>query len=137
MRAYLVGIRSALHGAGLPYGFTITVFCSGQGLVHFHGRPGVGLLLLFAAGSASGYGLLKLLSRRAAVPLGRQLGASSHTLRAGFVHIAAIGLAIGSAMVAGAALPPIAAWPMGGCLATFIYLSSVAVEMALMESEQD
>ncbi len=130
---YLVGLASALHGAGLPYGFTITVFASGQGLVHFHGPPDVALLFLFAAGAAAAYGLLKLVSRRAVAPLGRPLGASPRPLRAGFIHVIAINLAIGSAMLAGDLLPAVAAWPLAALFATLIYLSLIGVEMTLME----
>jgi hypothetical protein len=134
---YLVGLGSALHGAGLPYGFTITVFSSGQGLVHFHGPPAVGLLFLFATGAAAAYGMLKLLSRRAAAPVGLQLGASPHPVRAGVIHVAAINLAIGSAMIAGLLLPAAAAWPLAALFATLIYLSVVGLEMALIEREEN
>ncbi len=132
---YLVGLGSALHGAGLPYGFTITVFCSGQGLVHFHGPPSVALLFLFAVGAAAAYGVLKLVSRRAVVSLNRQLGASPHPVRAGVIHVIAINLAIGSAMVSGWLLPATAAWPLAALLATLIYLSVIGIEMTLIERE--
>ncbi len=134
--SYLLGLGSVLHGAGLPYGFTITVFASGQGLVHFHGSPTVAFLFLFAAGGAAAYGLLKLLSRQAVAPLARQLGASPHPVRAGVIHVAAMNLAIGSSMITARLLPATAAWPLGALFATFLYLSVVGVEMALIEREE-
>ncbi len=132
---YLIGLGSALHGAGLPYGFTISIFASGQALVHFHGPPRPASLFLFAAGAATAYGVLKLVSRHALVPLGHQLGASPHPVRAGVIHVAAINVAIASAMVAGRLLPAAAAWPSAGLLATLIYLSVVGVEMTLIQQE--
>ncbi len=103
--------------------------------MHFHGPPSVALLFLFAVGAAAAYGVLKLVSRRAVVSLGRQLGASPHPVRAGVIHVIAINLAIGSAMVSGWLLPATAAWPLAALLATVIYLSVIGIEMTLIERE--
>lgn len=48
-------VENTLHGAGLPYGYTITVWSSGQVLVHTHGSPGIGYVFLLAAGAALAY----------------------------------------------------------------------------------
>ncbi len=72
-------------------------------------------------------------SRDGRLRLGRPLGASPRPLRAGFIHVIAINLAIGSAMLAGDLLPAVAAWPLAALFATLIYLSLIGVEMTLME----
>src|SRR4051794_28688171 len=56
---YRAGLRSAARGASLPYGYTVTMWCSGQVLIHFHGTPGLGLVALFAGGALTGFGAVR------------------------------------------------------------------------------
>ncbi len=50
-------LETARHGAGLPYGYAITVWSTGAVLIDAHGPPSVGRVCLAAAGAASVYGL--------------------------------------------------------------------------------
>lgn len=54
--AYLRALETALHGAGLPYGYAVTVWSTGAALISARGPPSVGHLFLFAAGAAGAYG---------------------------------------------------------------------------------
>ena len=54
--AYLRALETALHGAGLPYGYAVTVWSTGAVLIGAHGTPSVGRVFLFAAGAASASG---------------------------------------------------------------------------------
>jgi len=54
--AYLRALETALHGAGLPYGYAITVWSTGAVLIGAHRPPSLGRVYLFAAGAASAYG---------------------------------------------------------------------------------
>ena len=48
---YLQAIQTALHGAGLPYGYAITVWATGAALAAEHGVASPVELYLFAAGA--------------------------------------------------------------------------------------
>ena len=59
---YLRALDTALHGAGLPYGYAITVWSTGTTLTGAQGKPSVASVFLFAAGAAAAYGALRLLT---------------------------------------------------------------------------
>lgn len=132
---YRAGLDTALHGAGLPYGYTVTIWGSGQLLIHAHGTPGVGLILLFVTGAAAAYGLMKVASDGASAEPQLQLSGSAHLLRAGAIHLAAIGSALGAAALV-AVISSEVAWALGGFAATAVYLGVSAVEMAIFEREE-
>ena len=132
---YLSGLESALLGAGLPYGYAITIWSSGALLTGARGSPAVWMVFLFAAGAAAAYGLLRWTVRQVE-PAQAQLAASPHLLRAGMIHVAAIGAAAGAVALIGHIPSPVA-WPLGGFAATLIYLGGVSVETALREAERE
>ena len=132
--AYLRALETALHGAGLPYGYAITVWSTGAVLVGAQGMPSVGRVFLFAAGAASAYGLLRLLTQATEGEAGTQLTRSPHLIRAGAIHVAAIGLAIGAAALI-ARIDSVLAWPLATFAATVLYLGVSSVEKALLERE--
>lgn len=132
---YRAGLDTALHGAGLPYGYTVTIWGSGQLLIHAHGPPGVALILLFVAGAAAAYGLLKVAAHGASAAPQLQLSGSPRLLRAGAIHLGAIGSALGAAALV-ALISSGVAWPLGGFAATAVYLGVSAVEMARFEREE-
>src|SRR3954466_16033166 len=111
---YRAGPRSAAPGASLPYGYTVTMWCSGQVLIHFHGTPGLGLVALFAAGALAGYALLQLALAPGAEADGQDLGASANWARGGCIQVAAVAGTVAAVAAAGALLPPGASWPFGG-----------------------
>lgn len=134
--AYLRALETALHGAGLPYGYAITVWSSGVLLTRAQGAPSVGRVFLFAIGAATAYGGLRFLTRATEGEAGTQLTRSPTLLRAGLIHITAIGLAIGSAALIsrlGSAL----AWALATFAATLLYLGVSSVETALVERESE
>lgn len=130
--AYLRSLETALHGAGLPYGYAITVWATGAQLIAARGTPSVGSIFLFAAGAAAAYGGLRWLTSNAEGEAESQLTRSPHLLRAGVVHVAAIGLAVGSAALV-AQIPGFVAWPLASFAATLCYLGVSSVEIALLE----
>ena len=126
------GLRSAVLASGVPYGYTLTTFATGQAVIHSHGSPPVGLLLLFAAGGGAAYWLLRWVARSVSAAGHVQLGESPHLARAGVFQAVAIGGAILAAALA-ARLPEAEAWPAASFLATLIYLAVIAVELAFIE----
>jgi hypothetical protein len=138
MRAstYLRALETALHGAGLPYGYAVTVWSTGAVLIGEQGTPSVGRVFLFAAGAASAYGALRFLTQATEGEAGTQLTRSPHLIRAGAIHVAAIGLAIGGAALI-ARIDSVLAWPLATFAATLLYLGVSSVEKALLDQEQD
>jgi hypothetical protein len=126
------GVRSAVVGSALPYGYTVTTFATGQSVVHAHGSPSSGLLLLFALGAGGAYGLLRGMSRGVAADGHVQLGESTSLVRSGAIQGAAIVAAI-LAAAAVAHLPELEAWPAASFAATLLYLGVLAIELSLIE----
>lgn len=65
-----------------------------------------------------------------------QLTRSPHHLRAGLIHLAAIGLAIASAALI-AQLGSDVAWALATLAATLLYLGTSSVEIALLERDRE
>jgi hypothetical protein len=130
-----IGIESALYGAALPYGYTVTVWSSGQLLVHYRGSPHVGWIGLFALGATAGFGLLKALARTAHEGPPISLGTDPHLVRGGAIQVLSIGVAIGAVDLA-AHIRSWVVWPLGGLLATALYLLGTSVELALLARER-
>lgn len=134
--AYLRALETALHGAGLPYGYAITVWSTGAVLIGARGTPSVGRVFLFAAGAGAAYGLLRFLTQATEGEAGTQLTRSPHLVRAGAIHVAAVALAIGAAALI-ARIESVLAWPLATFAATLLYLGVSSVEKALQDRERD
>jgi hypothetical protein len=134
--AYLQALETALHGAGLPYGYAVTAWSTGAALISARGPPSVGNIFLFAAGAAGAYGGLRFLTRTTEGEAQSQLTRSPNHLRAGLIHLAAIGLAIASAALI-AQLGSDVAWALASLAATLLYLGVSSVEIALLERDRE
>lgn len=131
---YARALKTSLLGTALPYGFALTVFTSGQALLHLHGSPNVGQLYLFAAGVAAAYGSLRLFTWGTPTA-GSSPSKTDHPVRAGSVHVAAIGLGLGTAALLGQ-IPGGVAWPLAGLCSTLVYLLVNALE-PLAQAKRD
>lgn len=123
---YLRGLRETLIETALPYGFTVTFLASSQALISSHGTPNVGQLYLFAGGAALAYGTLRVLLHRLE-PAGTHPSETSHPIRAGAIHVAAIAGGIGAAALI-ARIDGGVAWPLGGFACMVVYLLCNAIE---------
>lgn len=132
LRLYQKGLGATLTQMALPYGFTLSIWSSGEIVRHFHPPPGLGDIFLFLVGAAAAYGLLRVVVRDVEVD-GSGVG-KGHVLRAGTVHLAAI---FGGAGVAAALaqLPVPGAWPVTPFGATLVYLTVVAVEQTFEQHQ--
>ncbi len=130
--AYFRALQTALHGAGLPYGYAVTVWATGSALVGEHGVPTKAQVFLFAGGATMAYGGLRLLTSETGGEAKKPLSRSPHLVRAGLVHLAAIGAAITAAMLI-AQIPSSAAWVLATFVATVLYLGVSSVEVATVE----
>jgi len=132
---YLQAIQTALHGAGLPYGYAITVWSTGSALTGEHGMASVDQIFLFAAGAVAAYGGLTFLTWDTEGEADQPLTRSPRRVRAGLVHVAAIGLAIASAVLI-AKISSGVVWLLAPFAATLVYLAVSSVEVGLVEGER-
>ncbi len=130
--AYFRALQTALHGAGLPYGYAVTVWATGSALAGEHGPPTSAEIFLFAVGATSAYGGLVLLTGETGGEAKKPLSRSPHLIRAGPVHLAAIGAAIAAALLV-AQIHSSAAWILATLAATLLYLGIASVEVAAVE----
>lgn len=133
---YFRALQTALHGAGVPYGYAVTVWSTGAALAGEHGMPTNAEIMLFAAGATTGYGGLRLLTWETGGEAEKPLPKSPNLLRAGIVHLAAIGLAILAALLV-APIRSSVAFFLAMFAATMLYLGVSSVEVATVERETD
>jgi hypothetical protein len=124
-------LHTVLDRAGIPYGYTVTLWTSGQVLIGLRGTPRGALLPAFAGGAALGYVALAV-----AFGTGRQMPTDGDSVAAGrrlavlLAQVVAIAVAVGAVALVGEA-PPAIAWPGGGFVATTLYLGGSATVVAL------
>lgn len=132
---YLQAIQTALHGAGLPYGYAITVWSTGAALSAEHGTPSLVEIYLFAAGAVAAYAGLTVLTWATEGEAHHPLTRSPRRVRAGPLHVGAIALSITSAALI-AKLSSGVVWLIAPLVATLLYLAIPSVEVALVEGER-
>jgi hypothetical protein len=129
--AYRAGLRSAVRAAALPYGFTVTMWSSGQVLIHFHGTPSLGLVALFAAGALLGFGVLRIATAEAGAPPAGNLAGGPSWVRGGGIQALAVAVTLATVAAAGSLLAPALSWAVGGVATVVGYLGVNGVEYAL------
>lgn len=128
---YRAGLRSAVQAAGLPYGYTVTMWSSGQVLIHFHGTPSLALVAVFAGGALAAYAVMQAAARAGDPPDDVALGSSGGWVRGGAIQAAAVAVTLIAVAAAGALLPAAVAWAFGGMATVLGYLGVVGLELAL------
>jgi len=127
-RQPLEALATVVRGSAVPYGYTLTVLSSHSIISHSHGPPSTFDILLFVAGAIAAFAALALLSQRFAP---RALPTSRGDLvKAGMIHVFAIGAAFGAAVLIGL-ISGVAAWPLAAFVATALYLSIASLEIDL------
>lgn len=125
-RGYAAALVSVLSRSALPYGYTISVWTSGEVLRHDVGSPDIVEIWLFLAGATAAFGALGLLAAfarpRPAKPSAYQL------LRTGTIQVIAVGAALGVTCAIGLIHAP-AAWPVAAFAATAVYLAVASLEI--------
>ena len=121
------GLDAALERAGLPYGYTITIWSSGQVLIDARGTPSAWLVPSYALGALCGFGALKLAARRARPRAARGTGSS---LPAWILQAVTIATALGAVALVGR-IDSDVVWLIGGFVATSAYLGGMAAAIVL------
>jgi len=130
------GIDAALEGAGLPYGYTLTIWGGGQLMIVEYGKPSVAAVFGVVLGAAAAFGVLKLRSYGIASQVSpSQLASDEHALRTGVIHVATIAAAVGAVALV-ALIDTWVVWPLGGFIATLVYFVGTGAAMALHERDE-
>lgn len=122
----------AVAASAAPYGYTLTIWTSGAVLSHTQGIPDTGEALLFLVGAVSAYALIGGLAFG---------GMSEHlvpeparTVVWGGLHFLSVGVAIAAASFVAHFVKDVGAWPLGGFLATGLYLTGSAAQLSVVQS---
>ena len=120
-------LRVTLGSSAAPYGYTLATWTSGAVLTNARGIPNAAAALTFMIGAVLGFVFV------GALAFG---GVSAHFDRApgeaplvwGSFHFLSIAVAIGGAWVVSYFVESFLAWPLGGFVATALYLLVAAAE---------
>lgn len=134
VRHFLAGLDTAVTTSAVPFGLTVTVWCTGAFLIYSHSPPTAGQVALFAAGSALAYALLRGTVALVESDPTFEIGRSPHWVRAGLVHLASIATALAAAGFIAQANTG-AAWALAPFAAIALYLIVSSVEMALLHAQ--
>jgi hypothetical protein len=122
----LEALATVLRGSAVPYGYTLTVLSSHSILSHSHGAPTIFDIFLFVVGAIAAFAFLALVSSRFSPrPLPTSRG---DMIRAGSIHVFAIGAAFGATVAVGL-ISGVVAWLLGAFVATSLYLSIASLEI--------
>ena len=129
---YKSALRATIAASAGPYGYTLTIWTTGAVLSHARGIPSSPQALLFLIGAVVAYALVGGLAFGG---YSEQLVLEpSRALIWGGLHLFSVGLAIGAAELVARFVTSGAAWPLGGFVATSLYLLGSASELALAET---
>jgi hypothetical protein len=127
---YHSALRQTVVSSAFPYGYTLTIWTSGAVLSHARGLPTTVDAFLFMGGALIGFASVALIAFG---------GLYSKNVRPPAVfslweafHLFSIGLAIGVAAVVAHTVHSVVAWPLDGFLATVLYLTMTAIQIALV-----
>ena len=121
-----------MAAAGAPYGYTLTIWCSGAVSIDLLGKPHVSAALLYLSGAALGY-LVVATAAQGAIRAPLRTGALE-TVALGNVHLLSAGVAVMAVWGADHAVGRhVTGWALAGFVATALYLILSAVQVTLAE----
>jgi hypothetical protein len=130
------GVGSALRNAGLPYGYTITVWSTAQATIAAHGTPSVGFIALFALGAITAYWALRVATSGATAESDEH-PAAPVALHGWLIQATAVGVPVGAMALLAKALPSGLCWPLAGVVTVAGYLGVMGLGLALSPSDDD
>ena len=124
-----------IEASAAPYGYTITIWCSGALLFHYRRPLHPWEVFVFLAGAVLAFSLLGM-AGRAVIGRVRPLPVGPARAWAGVLDWFAIGLSVGAVALI-AQIPSWVAWLLAPFVATLIYLSAASIQLALVASEEE
>lgn len=99
-------------------------------LMRSHGMPRVAEVFAFVAGALAGFGLMAV-AAHGTLDRAEPLGGAADRVRAGTLHVLAVGGAVGAVALL-AEIDSWAAWPLSAFAATALYLLLASLELTLI-----
>jgi hypothetical protein len=124
---YRQSLRTTIGSSAAPYGYTLTVWTSGAVLTNARGLPNTIAALTFMVGAVLGFAFVGVLAF-GSVARRFDRGHGAPPLVWGSFHFFSVGLAIGSAALVAYYVQDFVVWPLGGFLATTVYLLVAGAE---------
>lgn len=131
---YLSALAATVSASAAPYGYTLTIWTSGAVLAHARGLPTTVDALLFLLGAVTAFAVIALAAVGGVSARFVQVPADAAASRAavwGALHFVSVGLAIAAAATIAHLVNGTVAWPLGGLLATAIYLLASALQLVV------
>ncbi len=135
LRSWNRSLAAVASGSAVPYGYTVTLWSSGAVLAHAHGPPDLPRIALFIASAIVGYNVFGGMTHRLGADVDDGLAGRVKVV-AGMLNWLAVACAVAAAWVC-SQLPWVAAWALGPGVATLVYLTAAAVQLALSESRTE
>jgi hypothetical protein len=130
-RLYAAGLSATLQGASIPYGYTLSVWCTGEILTSLRGSPSPALAIAFVGGAAAAFALLRWVAREVQPDVTPGRGSETPRLAAAIAtQIAAIGAVIGCVTLLGHVRSGLD-WSLAGFVLTAVYLCGTAAGDAM------
>jgi hypothetical protein len=129
------GVGAAVRHAGLPYGYTLTVWSTAQATIAAHGTPAVGLIALFAVGAVTAYRLLRAATSGVATDEKGPPPGSHPGLRGWLIQAAAVAGPVALMAVAAPLLPVGVCWPLAGIATVLGYIGVMGLGHTLADDE--
>jgi hypothetical protein len=121
-------LHAATRASAIPYGYTITVWCSGAALMYRHGPPTPGHAFLFLTGAFAAFAALSI-PACAATRWSLEVSARAHVLT-GVLNLGGAAAGVGLADLI-ARWDSGAAWILASFAATVAYLLFAAVGLTV------
>jgi hypothetical protein len=128
---YRDALGETVIASAFPYGYTLTIWTSGAVLAHARGLPTTVDAFLFVGGALIAYVVVATIAFSGFH--GRRLRRLDVFSLWEAFHLLSIGVTIGAAAVVAHLVHSLAAWPLDGFLATALYLTLSAFQVALVE----
>jgi hypothetical protein len=129
---YANGLKTTVINNSVAYGYSITITAAIAVLAAGRGTPGVPEVLTFAGGALLAFTIVEV-----GVYLGLQHRLKEETaevkMLGSIFSFVSIGLAVGATWVSEQLLAQLVAWPVGGLVATLVYICVQALELAVAE----
>jgi hypothetical protein len=136
-RGFLRWLPLVVERAGIPYGYTLTIWSAGALCIRRFGLPNLADVFLFAVGGTIGYALLALGTRRGRQPAPPAAAAAGAQLPGplweNIVALPAIAVAAGVSVLVPGAGPNFLVVPL---IATMTYLAGLAALVSLTAAAQ-
>ena len=128
---YRTDLRGVVGSSASAYGYTLTVWSSGQMLSHIYGSPSPLKVFLFLGGAVLAFASVGVLAFGGVAK--RFGGGSGRVELWGSFHLFSGGIAVGAAWLVGTYASSMPGWPLGAFAATAVYLSVVGAENTASE----